>query len=100
MIFGTMAGASVVLMGALYALFFALGRLNTSQMFMIASMVSYLLLAGSVYVLIEAFALRGFWVLVTIVMLVGYFLLPRAIWKLCTGTHAGEIDESQSRESQ
>ena len=46
MILGTMAGAVVVLAGALYALFFALGRLQSSNAFMLASLFSYVLLAA------------------------------------------------------
>jgi len=77
-------------MGASYALFFALGRLHKSRAMIAAALVSYGLLAAATYVLVDALALSGVWILVTTVMLVGYFLLPRAIWHLCVGTHAGE----------
>ena len=100
MFFGTMAGAAIVLMGASYALFFALGRLHASRAMLWASFLSYLLLIASVVVLVDAFALGGFWILVTAVMLVGYFLLPRAIWHLCVGTHAEDAATSQSRATQ
>lgn len=100
MFFGTMAGAAIVLMGASYALFFALGRLHASRVMQWASLLSYLLLIMSVVVLADAFALGGFWILVTAVMLVGYFLLPRAIWHLCVGTHAEDVATSQPRATQ
>ena len=100
MFFGTMAGAAIVLMGASYALFFALGRLHQSRSMSAASMVSYLLLAAAAYVLVDALALSGVWILVTTVMLVGYFLLPRAIWHLCVGTHAGDSADTHSRATQ
>lgn len=95
MFFGTMAGAAIVLMGAAYALFFALGRLHRSRSMIGAALVSYLLLAVATYVLVDALALSGVWILVTTVMLVGYFILPRAIWHLCVGTHAGEPADTQ-----
>jgi len=98
--FGTMAGAAIVLTGALYALFFALGRLHSSRSMNIASFVSYLLLIAAVLVLIDALALSGFWILVTAVMLIGYFLLPRAIWHLCVGTHADDSAVAHSRATQ
>ncbi len=88
MILGTMAGAGVVLTGACYALFFALGRLQSSNWFAAAALFSYALLAASVYVLAVNFKLSGFWMVVAATMLVGYFLAPRAIWHLCVGTHA------------
>jgi hypothetical protein len=88
--FSTMAGGAIVLMGALYSLFFALARLHGSRLYLFASLLAYSLLAIAVYVLINALALAGFWILVSAVMLVGYFFLPRAIWYLCVGTHASE----------
>jgi hypothetical protein len=100
MFFGTMAGAAIVLMGASYALFFALGRLHQSRSMSAASLVSYVLLAAAAYVLVDALSLSGVWILVTTVMLVGYFLLPRAIWHLCVGTHAGESADTHSRATQ
>jgi len=97
MFFGTMAGAAIVLMGASYALFFALGRLHKSNSMLAASLSSYVLLAVATYVLVDALALNGVWIVVTAVMLVGYFLLPRAIWRLCVGTHVGEPADIHSR---
>lgn len=94
--FGTMAGGAIVLMGALYALFFALSRLHASRSLGAASLLAYALLAAAVYVLIDALSLTGFWLVVTAVMLVGYFFLPRAIWQLCVGTHAGAAHASNS----
>ena len=100
MFFGTMAGAGVVLTGALYALFFALARLHSNRTMGGASLACYLLLVFCVYVLADALALSGFWIVVTAVMLAGYFLLPRAIWHLCVGTHAADAAASQSRATQ
>jgi hypothetical protein len=97
MFFGTMAGGAIVLMGASYALFFALGRLHQSRSMIAASLASYVLLAAATYVLVDALALSGVWMLVIGVMLVGYFLLPRAIWHLCVGTHADESADTHSR---
>lgn len=98
--FSTMAGAAIVLMGASYALFFALGRLHQSRAMSAAALASYLLLAVAAYVLVNALSLSGVWILVTTVMLVGYFILPRAIWHLCVGTHAGKPADSHSRATQ
>lgn len=95
--YGTMSGAAVVLFGAFYALFFALGRLNQSRILSIASAISFLLLTAAVYVLVKSLQLTGFWILVTTVMLVGYLLAPRGIWQLCVGTHANNSAETQSR---
>ena len=95
--FSTASGAAIVLFGAGYALFFALGRLHGSRLLVATSIVLYLLLAAAVGVLIEALHLAGFWLLVTSVMLVGYFFAPRAIWNLCVGTHGVHDTETQPR---
>ena len=73
-----------------------LARLHSSRALILASFCAYALLAAAVYVLINALALSGFWILVTAVMLIGYFFLPRAIWQLCVGTHAGEATITDS----
>jgi len=87
MFVSTMAGAAVVLMGAFYALFYALGKLNQHRLSLLASSASYLGLAFATFMLIDALQLRGIWLLVTAVMLVGYLLAPMAIWRLCVDIH-------------
>ncbi len=90
LLLSTMACAAVVLLGAFYALFFALGRLHASPSYSALALASYALLVAAVYVLVDALTLDGIWITVVTVMLVGYFLLPRAIWRLCVGTHGGD----------
>ena len=85
---GALAGAMIVIAGGLYALFFALGRLRNSTSLNYWSLFSYAILAISVYALIRALHLDGFWIFVAAVMLIGYFFAPRAIWHLSVGTHA------------
>ena len=89
----TMAGAAVVLMGAFYALFYALGKLNNNHLSLAASFASYLGLAAATYMLIDALDLRGIWLLVTTVMLVGYLIAPIAIWRLSVDVH--EVSDVQ-----
>lgn len=98
--FGTMSGAAIVLMGALYALFFALGRLHESRALAAASIAAYLCLAIAVAVLVKALSLEGFWIVVAGVMLVGYFLVPRGIWRLCVGTHGETAASKHPRTAQ
>ncbi len=97
---GTLSGAAIVLTGAFYALFFALGRLHESRALIVASIVSFALLAVATYAFAMALELRGIWIVVTAVMLTGYFVAPRAIWRLCVGTHEGSSPINQSRATQ
>ncbi len=85
---GTMAGAAIVLLGAFYALFFALSKIHRHRIAHIVSLLAYAGLAAATYVLVVALELSGFWLFVTAVMLIGYFVAPRLIWRLCVGVHA------------
>lgn len=93
-LWGTIAGATIVVAGGFYALFFALGRLRNSRAMMAISVLSYAALVLSTIVLARALNLTGFWLFVAAVMLTGYFFAPRAIWRLCVGTHADSEAES------
>jgi ABC-type glycerol-3-phosphate transport system permease component len=81
------AGALVVLFGALYALTFAFGRLTGRIVLTGLAYGFFALLAVAVLILADALRLTGFWQLITAVILGGYLLAPHAIWKLCAGTH-------------
>jgi hypothetical protein len=98
------AGALVVLFGALYALAFAFGRLIPSSLLSRMAYGFFAMLAIAALVLADALHLTGYWQLITFTILGGYLLAPHAIWKLCVGTHperlprrtasaSGEIDE-------
>lgn len=84
------AGALIVLFGATYALFFALGRLQKNSTFTLLAYAGYAGLVVAVAVLMRTLNMSGFWQLVAAVMVVGYFIAPRAIWHLCVGTHRAE----------
>ncbi len=81
------SAAMVILMGAAYALFFTLAKLNGRRLFMVTAYLSYGLLAVSVLLLAEALNLRGYWHIIVWLMLAGYLLAPHGIWHLCCGTH-------------
>ena len=81
------AGAMVVLFGAMYAFTFAMAKLNKKQWLMGIAYSIFAGLAASVFVLAQALNLNGYWWAVTITMLTGYLLAPRAIWKLTVATH-------------
>jgi len=86
----TMAGAMVVLAGALYAAVYAIGKLSNSVSLVRLSYLFYGLLAVSVLVLARSLEFSGLWLGLSACMLAGYFLAPKAIWKLCVGTHQTE----------
>ncbi|MEZ5557107.1 MAG: hypothetical protein R3E86_00960 [Pseudomonadales bacterium] len=94
---GTMAGAAVVLMGAFYALFYALGKLNAHRLSLAASFFSCLGLVAATIVLTDALQLRGFWLLVPAAMVVGYLVAPMVIWRLSVDIHNDSDLQRDSR---
>ena len=82
-----MAGALVVVFGAMFAILFAFARLKNNKRLMYMAYLCYSLLVVSVVMLSRVLNLDGFWSVITIIMLAGYFAGPHAIWKLCVKTH-------------
>ena len=95
----TMAGAMVVLAGALYAAVFAIGKIFANPFLVRLSYLFYGVLVVSVLVLARSLDFSGFWNSVTIVMLAGYLLAPQGIWRLCVATHKDEHHEAERTES-
>lgn len=89
---GALAAALIVIGGALYALFFALGRLYGSVAFKRLAWLAYAVLAGGALLLAHALNLEGGWLWIVAMMLAGYLLAPSAIWHLSVATH-GDGDE-------
>ena len=87
---GALAGAAIVLSGALYALFFALGRLRGSQLLSRVAWVAYGMLVACTVLLTAVLDLGGPWRWIIAVLLVGYLAAPSAIWHLSVATHADE----------
>jgi ABC-type glycerol-3-phosphate transport system permease component len=81
------AGASVVLFGALYAFGFAMAKLQKERWIYVVAYGLFAALCASVYVLAISLNLNGYWLSVTVAMLLGYLIAPQAIWKLSVGTH-------------
>ena len=94
----TLAGGLIVMFGALYAMLFALARLRHPSLLSFAY-TAYALFAVCAVVLAHALHLEGQWVLLILVMLVGYLLAPHGIWHLCVGTHPETGSENKGESS-
>jgi hypothetical protein len=90
------SAAMVILMGAAYALFFTLAKLNSRRLFMFTAYLSYTLLAVSVFLLAEALNLEGYWHTIVWLMLIGYLLAPHGIWHLCRSTHVASHEATNA----
>lgn len=93
------SSAMVILLGALYALLFALSRIKGYPRLMPLAYLAYAGLFASVLFLAEAANLNKHpaWATVVLLMLTGYLFAPHAIWHLCVGTHAGEHERTEKQ---
>ena len=82
-----LSAAAVVLCGAGYATLLALGRARGSAALCTAALVAYVGVVLAAAALCWALRLQGLWLLLVAVLLVGYFAVPRAVWRLSVATH-------------
>jgi hypothetical protein len=82
-----MASGGIVFFGALYAIFYALGRLRADRRFSLIGFGSYGGLVACTVLLTEALVLRGMWLLLIPALLLGYLIAPPFIWRLCHAVH-------------
>ena len=81
------SSALIILAGASYALLFAWSKVNPRIQIKIAAYVSYGALIAAVVELTNAAHFQGYWLVISLVMVIGYFFAPIAIWHLCVKTH-------------
>ena len=91
-VLATLAAGAAVLFGACYAIFLALSRLRDLSVLRQLSNLSYLALAVSVLALAWFLQLTGGWLALVVILLAGYYLAPRFIWRLSVATHDSTDD--------
>jgi hypothetical protein len=84
------AGALIVLCGALYAATLAFARLYAQRSLAALAYGFFAALAGCVFVLARALDLSGQWAILVGLVLAGYLVAPHLIWNLSVATHADE----------
>jgi hypothetical protein len=92
------SAALIILAGASYALLFAWSKVNTNSRIKIAAYISYAVLILSVAELTRAAQFHGFWLIISLVMMIGYFFAPIGIWHLCVKTHADDLTSTKTEE--
>ena len=85
-----MAAGGIIFCGALYAIFYALGRLAGNPRLIRIGFLSYAGLLVATALLTHSLQLRGLWLGLVPCLLLGYLLAPPLIWRLCTGVHVLE----------
>jgi hypothetical protein len=82
------SSALIILAGASYAILFAWSKVNPNFNIKFAAYFSYGVLILSVAELTRAAQFHGYWLIISLVMVIGYFFAPIGIWHLCINTHA------------
>lgn len=85
-----LSAGAIVLFGACYAVFLALSRLHDFTALRHLSNLSYASLAASVAALAWFLRLDDGWLILTVLLLAGYYVAPRFIWRLSVATHEAE----------
>lgn len=91
------AGGAIVFLGALYAIFFALGQLRGNPLMIRLGYGAYAFLVAATWVFARALDLSGIWLAIIAVMLMGYFIAPRFIWRLSVATHASTTHQGDTQ---
>jgi hypothetical protein len=86
------SSALIIMAGASYALLFAWSKVNSNFRIKITAYASYVVLIVSVVELTKAANFSGYWLMISIAMVVGYFFAPIGIWYLCVKTHENYED--------
>jgi hypothetical protein len=73
------SSALIIMAGANYALLFAWSKTNANPRIKIGAYVSYIVLLGSVAELTRAANFSGYWLLISLAMVIGYFFAPIGI---------------------
>lgn len=91
------SGALIILTAAVYAALFAWEKLRGGILLRCGSWLAYGLLLACVAVFAKALHLNGPWRILVVLMVAGYWWMPRLIWRLCTATHAHEAEHSSTK---
>ncbi len=92
------SSALIIMAGASYALLFAWSKVNPNYRIKFFAYASYVVLIISVVELTRAANFSGYWLAISIAMVVGYFFAPIGIWHLCVKTHDDHDDTTKTVE--
>lgn len=92
------SSALIIMAGAGYALLFAWSKVNANFRIKIAAYVAYAVLLVAVVLLTRAAQFQGYWLIISIVMVIGYFFTPIGIWHLCVKTHGDQDYSTTTKE--
>ncbi len=85
------SAAMIILIAALYAGIYTWAETTGKNSLFYWAQAVYLVLLGFVGLFSFINHLNGYWLTLTVLMAIGYWWMPRLIWRLCESTHADDI---------
>jgi hypothetical protein len=82
------SSALILIFAGLYTLLFAWARVWRKRQLLLPAYLSYLFLIGAAGCLVKGANLRGEWLALVGLLLIGYLLAPHLIWSLSVATDA------------
>ena len=86
------SGAMIILVAALYAGLYAWAQMSRRDSLHKWASLTYGLLLAFVALFSQVNHLNGHWLTLVVLMAIGYWWMPRLIWRLCAATHADETE--------
>lgn len=87
--------ALIILAGASYAMLYTWSKIKSNSRIKWAAYLSYTVLLVGVAELTRAANFSGVWLMLSVVMVIGYFFAPIGIWHLSVKTHAESTTEDK-----
>lgn len=88
------SAAMIILLAAVYAGLFAWAKIKQNRLMLYLAWLAYAALVGCLifFSIINHFS--GYWLALSVLMVLGYGWMPHFIWGLCVATHAEDPDHS------
>jgi len=88
------SAALIILLATVYAALYAWSKISGRRKFELAAWLIYaaLLICVGVFSYVNHF--NDYWLLLSLLMVLGYGWVPRFIWKLCAATHDADTHHS------
>ncbi|WP_445370673.1 hypothetical protein ACH518_15035 [Methylomonas sp. HW2-6] len=81
------SAALIILLATLYAALFAWGKVSGRRSLGVAAWITYFALMVCVAVFSYVNHFSDYWLVLSLLMALGYGWMPRFIWQLCAATH-------------
>lgn len=93
------SAALIILLAAVYAGLYAWHKISGARVFLMGARLGYvaLLICVGLFSYVNRFS--DYWLVLSLLMALGYGWMPRLIWRLCLATHQDDTPQPPRRSS-